>query len=149
MNSDFDYHRPSSVEDAVRMKCDLGSKSCFRAGRTDLVPQWKSGEIKPLHCIDLTAIAGLGYINSENDAIRIGGLTTLSEIERAERRDPCLRTLTDMTDGLLQRIGEATSEDATPISDVRANAGYRTAMTRILVRPALEDIRGLLSGGAE
>ncbi len=294
MKSDFDYHRPASVEDAVRMKCDLGSKSCFWAGGTDLVLQWKSGKINPLHCIDLTAIAGLGYINSENETIRIGGLTTLSEIERADRQDPYLRTLADvarlmatrqtrtlatiagnlcnaspagdlipvliamgarlgvvgetgyrelpverlmvgpgktslnhsevvteicipcpvqarassyrridrtvvdialvsaaaaimldrdnrvtyatiamgavaptvirssraekmlkdlilddMTDELIRRIGEAASEDTTPITDVRASAGYRTAMIKILVRRVLEDIRELLSGGSE
>jgi len=93
MRSDFDYHRPDSVADAVRMKCELGSESCFWAGGTDLVLQWKSEKIKPLHCIDVTAIDGLGYINSENNMLRIGGLTSLAELERAERRDPYLKTL--------------------------------------------------------
>jgi len=96
MRSDFDYHRPDSVADAVRMKCELGSESCFWAGGTDLVLQWKSEKIKPLHCIDVTAIDGLGYINSENNMLRIGGLTSLAELERADRRDPYLKTLADV-----------------------------------------------------
>ena len=96
MRSDFDYHRPDSVADAVRMKCELGDDSCYWAGGTDLVLQWKSEKIKPLHCIDVTAIDGLGYINSENNMLRIGGLTSLAELERADRRDPYLKTLADV-----------------------------------------------------
>jgi carbon-monoxide dehydrogenase medium subunit len=96
MRSNFDYHCPDCVEDAVRMKCDLGSESCFWAGGTDLILQWKSEKIKPLHCIDLTAIAGLAYINSDESVLRIGGLTRLTEIERVDRQDPYLRTLADV-----------------------------------------------------
>ncbi len=95
MRSDFDYHRPGSVADAVRMKCELGRESFFWAGGTDLILQWKSGKIKPLHCIDISAIDELGYIHHENSVWRIGGLTRLSEIERADREDPYLRTLAD------------------------------------------------------
>jgi carbon-monoxide dehydrogenase medium subunit len=93
MRSEFDYHRPDSVADAVRMKCELGRDSCFWAGGTDLILQWKSEKIRPLHCIDVTAIDGLGYIDSDNSVLRIGGLTSLSELERADRRDPYLKTL--------------------------------------------------------
>ncbi len=96
MRSDFDYHRPDSVADAVRMKCELGDDSCYWAGGTDLVLQWNSEKNKPLHCIDVTAIDGLGYINSENNMLRIGGLTSLAELVRADRRDPYLKTLADV-----------------------------------------------------
>ncbi|RLA15826.1 MAG: hypothetical protein DRQ59_00440 [Gammaproteobacteria bacterium] len=96
MRSDFDYHRPDSVESAVRMKCELGSESRFWAGGTDLVLQWKSQKIKPLHCIDVTAIAGLGYIENDGSLLRIGGLTSLSELERADRQDPYLKTLAEV-----------------------------------------------------
>ncbi len=96
MKSDFDYHRPDSVAEAVRLKCELGKESCFWAGGTDLVLQWKAEKIKPLHCIDIAAIDGLGYIHSDNGVLRIGGLTSLSQLERADRRDPYLKTLTDV-----------------------------------------------------
>ena len=96
MRSHFDYHRPDSVADAVRMKHELGIDACFWAGGTDLVLQWKQEKIKPLHCIDLTAIDDLAYIKSEKGMLRIGGLTTLAEIERAGRQDPYLRTLADV-----------------------------------------------------
>ncbi len=96
MRSQFDYHRPDSVVDAVRMKLELGTDTCFWAGGTDLVLQWKQEKIKPLHCIDLTVIKGLAYIKSDESALRIGAMTTLSEIERANRQDPYLRTLADV-----------------------------------------------------
>lgn len=97
MKSQFDYHRPDSIADAVRVKSELGTDACFWAGGTDLVLQWKQEKVKLLHCIDLTAIEGLAYIKNEKSVLRIGGLTTLAEIERADRQDPYLRTLADVS----------------------------------------------------
>ena len=54
---------------------------------------WQREKIKPLHCIDITAITGLSYISGDDDVIRIGGLTSLSQIERTDLQDPYLITL--------------------------------------------------------
>jgi len=97
MRSAFDYHRPDSVTDAVRMKCELGDDSCFWAGGTDLVLQWKGELIKPLHCIDVTALNDLGSVDQDDEnLVRIGSLCTLSAIERLDSRDPYLKTLADV-----------------------------------------------------
>jgi carbon-monoxide dehydrogenase medium subunit len=94
MRSHFDYHRPESVEAATQLKQALGDSAIYWAGGTDLVLKWKRELIHPQHCIDLTAIDGLNYIDTAHpDAVRIGGLTTLADIERADGADPHLQTL--------------------------------------------------------
>jgi len=76
------------------MKHELGDGATYWAGGTDLVLKWKRELIKPEHCIDLTAIDGLNYIDSGSpDFLRIGSMTTLTDIERAGGTDPYLQTL--------------------------------------------------------
>ncbi len=56
------------------------------------------------------------------------------------------KNLADLTDRLLHSAGEAAAKDAKPITDIRASAGYRTAMVKILVRRVLKDISLTLTG---
>ncbi len=96
MRSEFQYHRPDSVQKAILMKAELGKDACFWAGGTDLMLQWKHEKIHPQHCIDLTSIADLQYTKFDSELLSIGALTTLSEIERIDRNDPYMRTLADV-----------------------------------------------------
>ncbi len=97
MKSHFEYHRPVSVDDAVRLHSDLGDCARFWAGGTDLVLQWKREIIKPLHCIDVTALRDLRFIDDKDaNLIRIGSLCTLSDLEKTASRDPWLKTLADV-----------------------------------------------------
>jgi carbon-monoxide dehydrogenase medium subunit len=76
------------------MKNELGDSAIFWAGGTDLVLNWKRELIHPEHCIDLTAIDGMNYIDcGDPDIVRIGSMTTLADIERADGTDPHLQTL--------------------------------------------------------
>jgi len=97
MKSHFEYHRPVSVEDAVRLQGELGDGACFWAGGTDLVLQWKREIVNPLHCIDVTALRDLRFIDDKDaNLIRIGSLCTLSDLEKTASRDPWLKTLADV-----------------------------------------------------
>jgi carbon-monoxide dehydrogenase medium subunit len=40
---------------------------------------------------------------------------------------------------LIQKAADAASEEAKPIDDIRASAGYRKRMVAVLVRRALEE----------
>ncbi|RLA03632.1 MAG: hypothetical protein DRQ47_04805 [Gammaproteobacteria bacterium] len=93
MRSQFKYHRPASVKSAVAMKSELGEEAYFWAGGTDLMLQWKHEKIHPQHCIDITSIPNLNQISHQPDLLCIGGLTNLSDIERADSDDPYLQTL--------------------------------------------------------
>jgi carbon-monoxide dehydrogenase medium subunit len=94
MKTHFEYHSPHSLQDAVALKSSLGPDAHFWAGGTDLVLKWKREVVRPAHCIDLTAIDGLRYVTQDDDSmVRIGALTTLRELERADRSDPSLATV--------------------------------------------------------
>ena len=97
MRSRFEYLRPGSVAEAVALGREHGDGAVFWAGGTDLVLQWKAGVRNPTHCVDLTGLTELRYIRNEADRLRIGAMTTLSEVARADqsgpRSDPRLEAL--------------------------------------------------------
>jgi len=97
MKSQFDYYRADSIEHAISLKNELGTDAYYWAGGTDLVLQWNHEKIHPLHCIDLTSISGFNFISNHEGLLRIGALTTLSEIEHADTSDAYLHTLAYVT----------------------------------------------------
>lgn len=74
----YDYHRPASLDEALRLKKTL-SGSRFIAGGTDLMVQIKNKEIHPQALISLRSISGLSGIDV-NGTVRIGSLTTIGDI---------------------------------------------------------------------
>ena len=76
----FDYHRPSSVTDAVRLLAELGDEARPLAGGHSLIPMMKLRMATPEHLVDLHAIASLKGIRREGDNIVIGAMTTQHEL---------------------------------------------------------------------
>jgi carbon-monoxide dehydrogenase medium subunit len=76
----FDYHRPSSVADAVRLLAELGDEARPLAGGHSLIPMMKLRMATPEHLIDLHAIESLKGIRREGGAIVIGAMTTQHEL---------------------------------------------------------------------
>lgn len=76
----FDYHRPSSVADAVRLLAELGDEARPLAGGHSLIPMMKLRMATPEHLVDLHAIASLKGIRREGDTIVIGAMTTQHEL---------------------------------------------------------------------
>lgn len=56
------------------------------------------------------------------------------------------RPLGKIDDGLLEAVGQRASEDANPISDVRAGADYRRKMVKVLVKRSIGDCVARLGG---
>jgi carbon-monoxide dehydrogenase medium subunit len=92
----FDYHRPADIAEAISLKRDLGDKAVYWAGGTDLVLQCNSGKAHVGHCIDLTALQGLSFVESVEGGLCIGALTPLSELERLQGDEPHLRTIREV-----------------------------------------------------
>ena len=67
----FDYHRPASVGDAVKLLADLGDEARPLAGGHSLLPMMKLRLATPAHLIDLHGIAGLKGICRDGDRIVI------------------------------------------------------------------------------
>lgn len=89
----FRYLRPASVDEACALKAAHGPAAQFIAGGTDLLLEWRSGEVEFDHCIDLTHVPGLHYLDAGGEEILIGPLTTLAELAEARGRGPLLDCL--------------------------------------------------------
>jgi len=96
MMNAFDYHRPADIKEAVSLKRELGDEAVYWAGGTDLVLQCKGGKRRIGHCIDLTALPDLSFVEGVDGGLRVGALTPLSILERLEGHTPHLRTIRDV-----------------------------------------------------
>jgi carbon-monoxide dehydrogenase medium subunit len=81
----FEYHAPTTIAEALDQISQYGDKSKVIAGGTDLLVSMKQREIVPEHLISLKEIDALkGITYDETEGLKIGALTTIGDIERAE-----------------------------------------------------------------
>ena len=76
----FDYHRPSSITEAIALLQKLGQDARPLAGGHSLIPLMKTRLASPEHLIDLSGITSLKGVHSEGDKVVIGAMTTQYEI---------------------------------------------------------------------
>jgi carbon-monoxide dehydrogenase medium subunit len=80
----FDYHAPTSLQEALDLLAKYGEKAEVLAGGTDVIVAMKRREKAPENLVNLKGIGGLQKIESHGkDGLKIGGLTTLGELERS------------------------------------------------------------------
>ncbi len=91
----FDYLRPDSIDAAIAMKVRHGERARYWAGGTDLMLQWRRGEVVIEHCIDLTHLTGLDGIEAVSGEIRIGAMATLDDLHSAAFMHPVMKALGD------------------------------------------------------
>ncbi len=92
----FEYHAPSTIAEALDQISLYGDKGKVVAGGTDLLVSMKKREAIPEHLINLKEIEALkGITYDETEGIKIGALTTIGDIERAEVVREKFRTLWD------------------------------------------------------
>ena len=82
----FEYHRPSTVEEAVGLLSSLGSEAKILAGGHSLLPMMKLRFAMPEHLVDINRISELSGVSVIGDDITIGAMTT----ENAVIADPIL-----------------------------------------------------------
>src|SRR6187402_1662858 len=70
----FDYHRPSSVDEALSLLGDEGTRPL--AGGHSLIPAMKIRLATPSTLVDLGGIPGLDGIERDGDELVIGALAT-------------------------------------------------------------------------
>jgi CO/xanthine dehydrogenase FAD-binding subunit len=76
----FSYHKPQTIEDALRLKNEK-TGTVYIAGGTDVMVQIKDRELQPSAMISLRNIPDLARIEV-NGGARIGALTTIADIIR-------------------------------------------------------------------
>jgi carbon-monoxide dehydrogenase medium subunit len=77
----FEYHRPSTVEEAVGLLAKHRDDAKVLAGGHSLIPLMKLRLAQPKHVVDLRRIGGLTGVREEGGGFVIGALTTHYAIE--------------------------------------------------------------------
>ncbi|HSR40716.1 MAG TPA: xanthine dehydrogenase family protein subunit M [Longimicrobiales bacterium] len=80
----FDYHAPTSVDEAVGLLQSLGDDAKVLAGGHSLVPAMRFRLALPGALVDLNRIPELAYLREENGELRIGAMTREARIERSD-----------------------------------------------------------------
>ena len=76
----FEYHRPSSKEEALSILSQVGGDGRPLAGGHSILPMMKLRLAQPEHLVDLGAVAELKGINVGGSNIEIGAMTTQHEL---------------------------------------------------------------------
>jgi aerobic carbon-monoxide dehydrogenase medium subunit len=76
----FDYHRPTSIKEAVDLLAAFGDEARALAGGHSLIPMMKLRLANPDHLVDLGAVAELKGIREDGDDVVVGAMTTQHEL---------------------------------------------------------------------
>jgi CO/xanthine dehydrogenase FAD-binding subunit len=81
----FEYHEPSTLEEALHLLSELGGNAKVLAGGTDLLVRMKQKIDKPTHVISIARVPGLDSIVPRNShAVSIGGAVSATALSRHE-----------------------------------------------------------------
>jgi len=98
----FEYHRPDSVADAIKIIVEHGDEARVLAGGHSLIPLMKLRMTDLSHVVDLQNIADLKGISVSGDTVTIGAMVTQHEL---------------ITDAALQAAAPIVAEAALQIAD--------------------------------
>jgi len=76
----FEYHRPSTVDEAVGLLSSLGSEAKILAGGHSLLPMMKLRFAQPEHLVDINRIPELKGVRVIGDDIIIGAMTSENSV---------------------------------------------------------------------
>jgi carbon-monoxide dehydrogenase medium subunit len=76
----MEYIQPQNVKEALQVMKRWRAKVKLIAGGTNVIPDMRAKVVKPDVLIDLSHLKSLSYIKEDKKKIRIGGLTTISEL---------------------------------------------------------------------
>ena len=80
----FEYHAPSTIDEATALLSKLGEDAKILSGGQSLIPLMKLRLASPAHLVDINAIPGLSGIREADGFLRIGALTRESDLEESE-----------------------------------------------------------------
>ena len=80
----FEYHAPSTIDEATALLAKLGEDAKVLSGGQSLIPLMKLRLANPAHLVDINAIPGLSGIREADGFLRIGALTRESDLEESE-----------------------------------------------------------------
>jgi carbon-monoxide dehydrogenase medium subunit len=93
----FEYHAPSSVDEAIQLLGRYDGEAKLIAGGHSLLPMLKLRLVQPEALIDLGRIPNLSYIRPNGQQIAVGPLTTYAEIGKSADLAQRTRVLSEAT----------------------------------------------------
>jgi carbon-monoxide dehydrogenase medium subunit len=114
---DFNYHKPASIEEAVKL---FGSAEdgVYLAGGHTLLPTMKQRLAAPTDLIDLAGISSLSGVNSIGENLEIGALTPHEEVAAS----PVVASVIPALANLASGIGDAQVRNRGTIGGSVANS---------------------------
>ncbi len=95
----FDYHAPTTVEQALELLGRYGGDAKILAGGQSLMPLLNFRLSRPAALVDLNRIPSLAYVREQNGQVRFGAMTRQRTIEFSpvvQARVPLLREATKL-----------------------------------------------------
>lgn len=80
ITKDFEYHKPSNLEDILKLLDTYQNKAKILAGGTDLIVKLKENGEQPDAVIDIKGIPALNEIRTESSSMIIGAGVTFTEL---------------------------------------------------------------------
>ncbi len=81
---DYDYHLPTSMAEALRIKAGYGGKARFVAGGTDVMVLKRAGRLDFQALVSLRRVPEVTGIHEKAGSILIGGGVTLTQLMQSE-----------------------------------------------------------------
>lgn len=93
----FDYHRPTSIDEALRVLADLGPDAKVLAGGQSLVPLLNMRLAAPKALVDINRVEELTGVMVDDSTVRVGALVRHAELTRDEYHGALLPLLGQAT----------------------------------------------------
>ena len=105
----FQYHRPSSLDEALGLLAEHGADGKVLAGGQSLIPLMKLRFAAPDHLVDINRLPGLDGLAEEGGTLRIGALARNATLERSDllkERYPAMAAAAPMiSDPVVRNMG--------------------------------------------
>jgi carbon-monoxide dehydrogenase medium subunit len=94
---DVELHESTTLEQASALIERHGPDARLLAGGTDLLVDLKTGRVRVNHLVSLNRIGALRGLTATADGLRIGALTTVTQLGRSPVVGQCCRPILDAT----------------------------------------------------
>ncbi|MFH1417993.1 MAG: xanthine dehydrogenase family protein subunit M [Planctomycetota bacterium] len=105
---DIELHEVATLEESASLMSRLGDKGRLLAGGTDLLVDLKTGRATIGHAISINRVDGLRGVSQTRDGLRIGALTTITQLSASDlvRKDyaPILDATSKMANPQIRNI---------------------------------------------
>src|SRR5947208_16728109 len=80
----FDYHRPDTLDEALKLLKRHGDEAKVLSGGMSLLPMLKLRLASFAHLVDIGRVPGLDTLEEEKGVLRIGAMTRQAELEGSD-----------------------------------------------------------------